>query len=174
MLLLSCTAACCCSNNSKTHTHAKFALPFETSLAPDVYLMFRELVFLSGCLKNDFSVLERTCLNADTVKLRNINTSCILWAYVVLGCLPPPSPDVGTGVRPMEISMIGQIVSTGTPFPLLNDLSLSTANSGSSHRTPDCINILSGHTGRGLRLTLAPTAQTPPGSGALKQLGSLH
>lgn len=52
------------------------------------------------------------------------------------------SLDVGTRPWPKEINMIGQIASTGSPFPLLYDLSLSTANSGSSHRTPNCKNIL--------------------------------
>ena len=65
---------------------------------------------------------------------------CTLWEGVVLVCFP--SLDVGTRLWPKEINMIGQIASTGSLFPLLYDLSLSTANSGSSHRTPDCINIL--------------------------------
>ena len=49
--------------------------------------------------------------------------------------------DAGTRHLAKEKNIIGQIASTGSPFPLLCDLLLSTANSGSSHRTPDYINI---------------------------------
>lgn len=53
-----------------------------------------------------------------------------------------PSLDVGTRLWPKEINMIGQIASTGSLFPLLYDLSLSQANSVSSHRALGFINIL--------------------------------
>lgn len=59
--------------------------------------------------------------------------------------------------------MIGQIASTGSSFPVLYDLSLSTANSGSSHRTPDYINILYRTHREGFRAGVVyRTAQTPP------------
>lgn len=72
-----------------------------------------------------------------------------VWDEVVL--VRFPILDVGTYHRPKEINMIGQIASTGSAFPLLYDLSLSTANSGSSHWTPDCINTLSRTHSEGLR-----------------------
>lgn len=87
---------------------------------------------------------EKTSLIAisTSVKFKNKVKHSHLYftGSVVLVCVL--SLDVGTHLWPREINMIGQIASTGSLFPLLHDLSLSTANSGSSYRTHDCINIL--------------------------------
>lgn len=74
-----------------------------------------------------------------------------------------PNLDVGTRLWPKKMNEIGQIASTGSLFPLLHDLSLSTANSGSSQRTPDCINILYRTYREGFRAdVMCYTVQTPP------------
>lgn len=110
-------------------------------------------------LKGSSSVISRNrfeCCQTES----NIN-ACLLWDRVVLVSFQ--SLDVGTRLWPKEINMIGQIASTGSLFPLLYDLSLSTANFGSSHRTPDCINILYRTHKEGYRGDVVyHTAQTPP------------
>lgn len=84
--------------------------------------------------------------------------------------------DVGTCLWPKEINMIGQIASTGSPFPLLYDLSLSTANSGSSHRTPTAKIYCTGQStegfGAGVMLYSTDSTQLPlQVSEAFKQPG---
>lgn len=87
--------------------------------------------------------LKRKYLNAVTTsdKVKTVSQTQTHVSYWIMS-LCFSSLDVGTGLWPKEINMIGQTASTGSLFPLLYDLSLSTANSGSSHRTPACINIL--------------------------------
>lgn len=108
---------------------------------------------------------ERHHHHRQTLKAVSSINACILWNRFVMVCFL--SLDVGTCLWPKEINMIGQIASTGSLFPLLHDLSLSTANSGSSHRTPDCINILYRTHRDGCRAdVVCHTAQTPPAASA--------
>lgn len=128
-------------------------------------------------LRNRFECRHHRPPKAASKAGSNINT-CILSDCFVLGCFP--SLEGGTRLWPKETNIIGQIASTGSPLPLLYDLSLSTANSGSSHRTPDCINILYRTHREGFRAYIVYcTTQSPPRSlcrfqTLLNSLGSLH
>lgn len=65
--------------------------------------------------------------------------------------------------QPKLTDMIGQIASTGSPFPPLYDLSLSAAKSGASHRTVGSWNTLFRTYREEFRIGCAHyAAETPP------------
>lgn len=79
-----------------------------------------------------------------TVTGENIYSFIVFWALrILLSEIEVFGGSVGTDHWAKDIKMIGWITSTGSPFWLLYDLWRTTANYGSSHRSPDSINIQS-------------------------------
>lgn len=146
----------CYLNNSKTHspmTSRRALVSFWTRWARRHCLDAFGLA-LQVCLERKlFSVLKKLDWVPPSLNFKRTVRPHPVWDDVALVCFP--SLDVGSHHRPKEINMIGQIASMGSAFPLLYDLSLSIANSGSSHWTPDCINTLYRTHIEGLRAEVA-------------------